>query len=119
MNSLQIHSRTCVFNNDLLTPMAAYLKLNQADAFFLESVEKGQSIGRYSMIGLDPLIRVQGYKDYLGMTQNENTTIHEGEPMDQLNDLYKKIQHQHVGDCPIAMGFLATFRGKLFKSSKT
>ena len=53
---------------------------------FLESVEKGQSIGRYSMIGSDPLIRVQGHKDYLGMTQNENTTIHEGEPMDQLND---------------------------------
>lgn len=42
--------------DDLLTPVAAYLKLAQADghACLLESVEGGAWRGRYSAIGLDP-----------------------------------------------------------------
>jgi anthranilate synthase component 1 len=42
---------------DLLTPVAAYIKLRhgrQGAAFLLESVEGGAVRGRYSMIGLDP-----------------------------------------------------------------
>jgi anthranilate synthase component 1 len=42
---------------DLLTPVAAFLKLRQGaagPAFLLESVEGGAVRGRYSMIGLDP-----------------------------------------------------------------
>jgi anthranilate synthase component 1 len=42
---------------DLLTPVAAYLKLRtgrRGAAFLLESVEGGAVRGRYSMIGLDP-----------------------------------------------------------------
>ena len=42
--------------DDLLTPVAAYLRLaaNQPNAFLLESVEGGAWRGRYSAIGLDP-----------------------------------------------------------------
>jgi len=42
--------------DDLLTPVAAYLKLaqNKRDTFLLESVEGGAWRGRYSAIGLDP-----------------------------------------------------------------
>lgn len=42
---------------DLLTPVAAFLKLRQksaGSAFLFESVEGGAVRGRYSMIGLDP-----------------------------------------------------------------
>src|SRR6188508_2073882 len=42
---------------DLLTPVAAFLKLRherKGSAFLLESVEGGTTRGRYSMIGLDP-----------------------------------------------------------------
>src|SRR6188768_1553122 len=42
---------------DLLTPVAAFLKLRhgrKGPAFLLESVEGGATRGRYSMIGLDP-----------------------------------------------------------------
>jgi anthranilate synthase component 1 len=42
---------------DLETPVSAYLKLSRGRAgnmFLLESVEKGEQRGRYSMIGLDP-----------------------------------------------------------------
>src|SRR5215217_6802828 len=42
---------------DLLTPVAAFLKLRherEGSAFLLESVEGGATRGRFSMIGLDP-----------------------------------------------------------------
>ncbi|MDF1767240.1 anthranilate synthase component I [Maricaulis sp.] len=51
---------TCVLQarrvDDLLTPVAAYLRLaaNQPNSFLLESVEGGAWRGRYSAIGLDP-----------------------------------------------------------------
>ncbi|RUA16599.1 MAG: anthranilate synthase component I [Clostridia bacterium] len=41
---------------DLETPVSVYLKLRQKDkaSFLLESVEKGDQLGRYSFIGVDP-----------------------------------------------------------------
>ena len=42
---------------DLETPVTAFLKLRSAGArFLLESVEQGESIGRYSFIGLDGVV---------------------------------------------------------------
>tara|TARA_R110000868_G_scaffold2321_10_gene17346 strand:+ start:9981 stop:11483 length:1503 start_codon:yes stop_codon:yes gene_type:complete len=48
-----LHARKA---DDLLTPVAAFLKLSRGDgqAFLLESVEGGAWRGRYSAIGLDP-----------------------------------------------------------------
>ncbi|MEL6365492.1 MAG: anthranilate synthase component I [Pseudomonadota bacterium] len=42
--------------SDLETPVSAYLKLagDLRNAFLLESVEGGETLGRYSIIGLDP-----------------------------------------------------------------
>ena len=40
---------------DLETPVSAFLKLQRVGAkFLLESVEKGEKLGRYSFIGLNP-----------------------------------------------------------------
>ncbi len=41
---------------DLETPVSAYLKLceDRENSFLLESVEGGETLGRYSIIGLDP-----------------------------------------------------------------
>jgi anthranilate synthase component 1 len=41
---------------DLETPVSAYMKLanEQANSFLLESVEGGKTLGRYSIIGLEP-----------------------------------------------------------------
>src|ERR1041385_4723401 len=43
---------------DFLTPVSAFLKLerNQKYAFLLESVEGGETIGRYSFLGCDPFL---------------------------------------------------------------
>jgi anthranilate synthase component 1 len=47
---------------DLLTPLAVYLKLakDKADSFLLESVEGGESLARYSFVGVDPHFTVTG-----------------------------------------------------------
>ena len=47
---------------DLLTPLAVYLKLsaNGGNSFLLESVEGGESLGRYSFVGVDPEMTVRG-----------------------------------------------------------
>lgn len=47
---------------DLLTPLAVYLKLseNSDSSFLLESVEGGETLARYSFVGVDPLFVASG-----------------------------------------------------------
>ena len=46
---------------DLLTPVAAYLKIERLSpfSFLLESVEGGEKVARYSFLGFDPHIVVR------------------------------------------------------------
>ena len=48
---------------DLLTPVSAFLAIadKQSHAFLLESVERGEQIGRYTFLGAAPYMRVSGY----------------------------------------------------------
>jgi len=106
---IQIVSISKEFNNDLTTPMAAYLRLNEVDAFLLESVEKGESVGRYSIIGLQPLIKVQGYSDFVCLVSNGNQSMIDGDPLDTLKTIYQQIEQDNNGDPPINNGFFGYF----------
>ena len=46
---------------DLLTPVSAFLAIaaNEPDAFLLESVERGEQIGRYTFLGARPYMQVR------------------------------------------------------------
>src|SRR5512135_3225021 len=46
---------------DLLTPVSAFLAVagNEPQAFLLESVERGEQVGRYTFLGARPYMRVQ------------------------------------------------------------
>ncbi len=61
---------------DLLTPVGAYLKLaqNRDNAFLLESVQGGESRGRYSIIGLKPdlIWRLRELKAEVNHTAQDN-----------------------------------------------
>jgi anthranilate synthase component I len=48
---------------DLETPVSAYLKIESADSFLLESVEQGENIARYSFIGSRPFLKFTAKKD--------------------------------------------------------
>src|SRR5207237_5694591 len=45
---------------DLLTPVSAFLAIaaNEPDSFLLESVERGEQIGRYTFLGARPYMRI-------------------------------------------------------------
>src|SRR5579863_7816759 len=46
---------------DLLTPVSAFLAIaaNEPHAFLLDSVERGEQIGRYTFLGVRPYMRVK------------------------------------------------------------
>ena len=46
---------------DLLTPVSAFLAIADKEpyAFLLESVERGEQIGRYTFLGVRPYMRVR------------------------------------------------------------
>src|SRR5436190_6526402 len=48
---------------DLQTPVGAYLRIagDSPNAFLLESIEGGERIARYSFLGTDPEMIVQGH----------------------------------------------------------
>src|SRR6516165_10834090 len=49
---------------DLLTPVSAFLAISQKEshAFLLESIERGEQIGRYTFLGAAPYMRVKASK---------------------------------------------------------
>ncbi len=83
---------------DLETPVSAYLKLcgHEPYAFLLESVEGGNVLGRYSIIGFDP--------DLIWRCENNSVTIsgtHSGssnDPMASLRETLKSCEIDHVPD---------------------
>src|SRR5271170_3033986 len=49
---------------DLLTPVSAFLAIAEKEphAFLLESVERGEQIGRYTFLGVRPYMRVRAHQ---------------------------------------------------------
>jgi anthranilate synthase component I len=49
---------------DLLTPVSAFLAISQkqSHAFLLESIERGEQIGRYTFLGASPYMRVTAHR---------------------------------------------------------
>ncbi|MFZ1918200.1 MAG: anthranilate synthase component I family protein [Terriglobales bacterium] len=50
---------------DLLTPVSAFLAVavDEPDAFLLESVDRGEKIGRYTFLGVRPFLRLESRGD--------------------------------------------------------
>src|ERR1035438_9940661 len=48
---------------DLLTPVSAFLAIaeKEANAFLLESIERGEQIGRYTFLGARPYMTVRAH----------------------------------------------------------
>jgi anthranilate synthase component 1 len=56
---------------DLLTPVSAFLAVAEKEphAFLLESVERGEQIGRYTFLGVRPYMRVRSQKGMVEITR--------------------------------------------------
>ena len=82
---------------DLDTPASTYIKLRgEAPSFLLESVERGESVGRYSFVGAAPRLVARLHNGTATVTAGSEKTRHErySDPLDYIVSL------QH--DFPIA-----------------
>lgn len=108
---------------DRLTPVSAFEKLSQPNAsdaepgwaFLLESVERGERMGRYSFLGSNPSLIFRSKGDTATIQDEESTraiTFGEGEdPLTSLQELlgrYKYVESPDLpGFCGGAVGFFS------------
>jgi len=102
---------------DLETPLSVFLKLRQpGPAYLLESVERGEVVGRYSILGTSPrpLLRAQG--DHLEIHDPLLDEVRRQSRGDQdvlscLQDLMRPLQHNTLSQLPSfwggAVGYLS------------
>jgi anthranilate synthase component I len=78
---------------DLLTPVSAFLAISRGeeDAFFLESVERGEQIGRYSFLGAHPFMRLQARGDEIVIERGKKREVRQGNVL----QIAKLLLQQH------------------------
>ncbi|MCB0252020.1 MAG: anthranilate synthase component I, partial [Anaerolineae bacterium] len=97
---------------DLETPVSVYLKLRGRDedrgglSFLLESVEKGEQLGRYSFIGVHPPMTVvsHGTEVTIGGAGGTVLETQQGDPLDVVKQLM-------AGRVPVDQPELPRFNG--------
>jgi anthranilate synthase component 1 len=65
---------------DLLTPVSAFLSIaqNEPHAFLLESVERGEQIGRYTFLGARPYMRLKARGNVIEIERGRRREQYEG-----------------------------------------
>ncbi len=93
-NIIPLHVR---IPSDLETPVSAYMKLalRKRQSFLLESIEGGEKLARYSFIGFDPFLQIEGKSDHTilrkGRSRN-SINVPPIEILDELFAVYKPIR---------------------------
>jgi anthranilate synthase component 1 len=100
---------TRILPADLETPVSVYLKLRQPGkhSFLLESVEKGEQLGRYSFIGVDPpmSLTLRGKQVTVGSANGAVLEQFEREdPLGVLSDILHQRQPIETPDLPAFTG---------------
>jgi anthranilate synthase component 1 len=98
---------------DLLTPLAVYLKISQGaiDSFLLESVEGGESLGRYSFIGANPEMIVGGSDTQTFVHKINGTKTYGTSLFDFLRNYFADIRIDGAPDLPAFVGGAIGFFG--------
>ena len=77
---------------DLLTPVSAFLAIDarQPDAFLLESVERGEQIGRYTFLGTHPYMQVRARGGEILVQRGKTRDERQGSVFAVLKDLLRQ-----------------------------
>jgi anthranilate synthase component 1 len=97
---------TCDLAADLETPISAFLKLRGGEAYLLESVEGGETVGRYSFIGARPSTRLRARGRSVEVSGPSGTSTVEGDPLEVARGLLSGVR-------PVARPGLPRFSGGL------
>ena len=87
---------------DFDTPVSAFVKLNRGDAsFLLESLEGGETWGRYSILGFRPSVEFRSSGTKIEIRRGERTERMEREdPLAALQELIAEFRAAPVPDLP-------------------
>jgi len=88
---------------DLETPLSTWLKLSPKDSHgvFLESVEGGENLGRWSIVATKPLWEAVCYGEEIIKTWNNGKTeTHKGDPFDVLRSWTNEYKSNMLDDLP-------------------
>lgn len=107
---------------DLMTPVAAYLKLQSAGkrSFLLESIEGGEKVARYSFLGVDPhlTIRVRGRR--IEYEQSSGVYVEEGDLFEALRSYFGRFNAARIPELPPftggAVGYIGYDAVRLFEN---
>ena len=91
---------------DLLTPLAVYLKLanDPGESFLLESVEGGESLARYSFVGVDPKFTVSGNNKSVILRNSSGASVIDVPMIRFLRDHFEKYKLYQTDELPSFAG---------------
>jgi anthranilate synthase component I len=99
---------------DLDTPVSAWYRVcaGQPYSFLLESIEGGETLGRYSFLGCDPLWVLEARGDRTTQTHRDGTVqVFEGDPFPVLADCLAPYHPVKLPQLPPGIGGLFGFWG--------
>ncbi len=98
---------------DIDTPVSAFLKLQRGDnGFLLESVEGGETLGRYSFIGLEPFLTISAKNGAVTVTgEVEEKLENVADPLATIEGHLKRYRQAPVDDLPPFSGGAVGYLG--------
>ena len=90
---------------DLLTPVSAYLSLRRdgSPSFLFETVEPNEKIGRYSFIGIDPILTIRARDRVVSVNEGGSSTEIESSIFDvlaQMSARYRQAEPESPNGLP-------------------
>ena len=87
---------------DLLTPVSAFLATaaHEPDAFLLESIERGEQIGRYTFLGARPYLQVQARGDDVLLQRGRVREHRKGNVLPILKELLRQHRPAPFAELP-------------------
>jgi anthranilate synthase component 1 len=91
---------------DLLTPLVVFLALSSAsgNCFLLESVEGGETLARYSFIGVNPERIVSGNGKRITVIEGKRERYEDRPLLDFLKEEFEHISANVSADLPSVLG---------------
>jgi anthranilate synthase component 1 len=87
---------------DLLTPVSAFLTIaaKEPDAFLLESVERGEQIGRFTFLGARPYMQVRAHGDEVIVQRGKVREKRKGSVIQVAKELLREHRPANVPGLP-------------------
>src|ERR1700756_3187567 len=79
---------------DLLTPVSAFLAIaaDEPYAFLLESVERGEQVGRYTFLGARPYMRISASGDHVRIYRGKKSEQLEASLLQVLKQVLREYR---------------------------